>query len=90
MKWKLGQDSSYKLIAWFNDGNTVTRYSLDWVHQYSKNKDPNLGLVRLRKLLSEYGSNAEVVCIYINKYGTKQGQEIEKYYQGIKQLTTTI
>ena len=85
MAWELGKDSSYKLIARFNDGNVATRYSLDWKHKYSKNYDPDLGLAGLRKLISKYGSNSWKACIYENKYGSKDGKELERYYFGIKQ-----
>jgi len=84
MAWKLKQDSSHKLIAWFNDGNVATRYSLDWIHQYSKNHDPDLGLKRLRALIGKYGNNAWKACIYVNGIG-KEGKEIERYHYGIKQ-----
>ena len=85
MPWKLKQDSAHKLIAWFNDGNSVTRYSLDWKHQLSKNHDPDLGLEKLRNLISKYGSNAWKASIYVNK-PNKEGQEIERYHYGIKTI----
>jgi len=89
MAWELKKDSSHKLIAWFNDGNSVTRYSLDWKHKYSKNYDPDLGLAKLRDLVNDYGTNARIACIYEYTYGRNDGKEIEKYSHGIK-ITTII
>lgn len=85
MTWKLGQDSAYRLFAKFKDGNKVYRYSYDWRHRYSKTKDPALGLEGLRDLVRTYGTNAEVAVIYENKYGTRDGAEVERYIEGIKQ-----
>lgn len=85
MSWKLGQDSAYKLIVWFIDGNVRTLYSIDWRHKFSKQKDAQLGLNRYYKKIQEWGNRAETVEIYINNYGSKSGDLIERYHQGIKQ-----
>lgn len=81
MGWKLGKDSFSKAIAYFADGNKRTFYSLDWVHQFSKWRDRELGLRRLRKLILAWGSKAKVVVIY----DTTSNEEIEKYNEGIKE-----
>ncbi len=85
MNWKLGRDSFHKLIVWFADGNTRTRYSIDWKHKYSKTRDPQIGLNRLYKMIAEWGAKAKTVEIYKNEYGTKSGEVIERYFNGIKQ-----
>ena len=85
MNWKLGHDSFHKLIVWFVDGNTRTRYSIDWRHRLSKQKDPQIGLNRFYKRIREWGDRAETVEIYVNEYGTRNGKVIERYHKGIKQ-----
>ena len=74
MAWKLRQDSFSKCIAYFADGNTRTFYSLDWTHQYSKNRDRELGLKRLRRLISSWGVKVNVAIIY----DMSSGEEIER------------
>ena len=76
--WKLKQDSLSKLLVYFKDGNARTLWSLDWKHRYSKFLDSSLGLSRLRKKVSEYGTKADVAIIY----DKDSGKEIEKYYEG--------
>ena len=76
--WKLKQDSLSKLLVYFKDGNVRTLWSLDWKHRYSKFLDQSLGLIRLRKKVTEYGSKADVAIIY----DKVSGKEIEKYYEG--------
>lgn len=81
MVWKLGKDSFTKCLVWFADGNSRTFYSLDWVHPYSKYRDRELGLKRLRALIAKYGNRANVAIIY----HVESGEEIERYEQGLKQ-----
>jgi len=76
--WKLKRDSLSKLLIYFKDGNVRTLWSLDWKHKYSKILDRNLGLARLRKKVTEYGTKADVAIIY----DKQTGNEIEKYYEG--------
>ena len=83
MAWKLKQDSSHVLRVKFIDGNKRTLYSMDWQHQFSKYKDPEMGLSRLRKKIGEWGYRAESVAIYIND-GKKTGNPIERYANGTK------
>ena len=78
--WKLKRDSLSKLLIYFKDGNVRTLWSLDWKHKYSKLLDRNLGLFRLRKKVTEYGSQADVAIIY----DKKTGNEVEKYFEGNK------
>jgi hypothetical protein len=81
MAWKLIKDSHYKCVVYFADGNTRTLFSIDWTHQFSKNRDPQLGLNRLRKRINFYGPKAKTAIIYIKD----NGEELERYYDGIKQ-----
>jgi hypothetical protein len=82
MSWKLGSDSFTKCVVYFLDGNTRTFYSLDWPHKYSKLRDRELGLKRLRNLIGKWSYRANTAIIYDNS----TGNEIEKYHQGIKQI----
>lgn len=79
--WKLGVDSETKLIVWFKDGNVRTMYSLDWKHKFSKVKDRNLGITRLRTLIKKYGPLAGTAEIY----DKATGQRIARFYQGLEQ-----
>lgn len=76
--WKLKRDSLSKLLIYFKDGNVRTLWSLDWKHKYSKFLDRNLGLARLRKKVTEYGTKANTAIIY----DKQTGNEIEKYFEG--------
>ena len=76
--WKLIRDSFSKLIVWFKDGNVRTFYSIDWKHRYSKQRDQNIGLARLRKKLSEWGSKADTAEIYDKTSGSR----IAKFFEG--------
>lgn len=86
MAWKLGRDSFHKMIVWFADGNRRTRYSIDWRHSLSKQRDPQIGFNRYYKKIHEWGERAVTIEIYVNVYGTKDGALVEKYSKGIKQL----
>ena len=81
MGWQLGQDSFSKCVVYFADGNKRTFYSLDWTHKLSKTRNRDLGLQRLRKLISSYDKKAKVAILY----DTASGQQIESYHEGIKQ-----
>jgi hypothetical protein len=76
--WKLKRDSLSKLLIYFKDGNVRTLWSLDWKHKYSKFIDRNIGLARLRKKVTEYGTKADAAIIY----DKQTGNEIEKYFEG--------
>ncbi len=82
--WKLGDDSSMKMIVWFKDGNVRTMYSIDWKHKFSKQKDPTLGLERFRKLVKKYGILAGTIAVY----DKATGELLEKYYQGERKPVT--
>ena len=56
MPWTLKQDSLTKCVSYFADGNTRTFHSLDWRHKYSRFRDKELGLARLRSLIPEMGT----------------------------------
>ena len=80
-KWKLGQDSSTKMIVWFKDGNVRTMYSIDWKHRLSKTKSKATGLQRFRKKIEEYGSLARTIEIYDKATGLRMA----RFHEGIEQ-----
>lgn len=82
-EWKLGQDSYHKLVVWFADGNVRTLYSIDWRSKFSPQRDMQLGLNRLHKRITEWGSKALVVEIYENGHGNS-GRAIERFELGTK------
>ncbi len=80
--WRLGRDSYHKLIVYFHNGNSRTRYSIDWRHAYSKTRDPAIGFANFRKLISKWGKAAKTVLIYHIATDTKvahyfEGEEVE-------------
>ncbi|GAA0892586.1 hypothetical protein GCM10009122_22650 [Fulvivirga kasyanovii] len=79
--WKLIRDSFSKMIVWFKDGNIRTLHSIDWRSRYSKSRNRETGLARLRKKIADYGANAENAEIY----DKSTRQLIEKYHKGVKQ-----
>lgn len=81
MGWKLQQDSFTKCLVYFADGNNRTFYSLDWTQKYSKFRDRQIGLSRLRKLIDSWGYKAKVAIIY----DLATGAEVERYNEGIIQ-----
>lgn len=81
--WKLKRDSFSKLLIWFKDGNRHTFYSIDWKHRYSKQRDRNIGMQRLRKLVADWASKSDGAAIY----DTTTGKLIVKFYEG-KELET--
>ncbi|WP_010180402.1 hypothetical protein [Aquimarina agarilytica] len=76
--WKLGEDSSMKMIVWFKDGNVRTMYSIDWKHKFSKQKDQQLGMQRFKKLIKKYGVLAGTIAIY----DKQSGEVLAKFYEG--------
>jgi hypothetical protein len=66
MAWKLKVDSYTYADFIFKDGNVRRYYSLDWQHTYSKQRDRDLGLNRLRKLIVKHASYIERVSIREN------------------------
>lgn len=76
--WKLIRDSFSKLIVWFKDGNIRTFYSIDWKHRYSKQRDRNIGMHRLHKMVTGWGNKAEGAEIY----DKATGKLIAKFYEG--------
>ena len=76
--WKLIRDSFSKLIVWFKDGNIRTFYSIDWKHRYSKQRDRNIGMQRLHKMVTGWGNKAEGAEIY----DKATGKLIAKFYEG--------
>ena len=63
-KWKLKRDSLSKLLLYFKDGNVRTFYSLDWRHSFSKERDRELGLERLKKLAERHRKQIRRAIIY--------------------------
>ena len=59
MAWKLIQDSFTYADFVFTDGNVRRFYSLDWPHQYSKFRDRELGLKRLRNLIAKFSAECK-------------------------------
>ncbi|MBL6447611.1 hypothetical protein JMN32_14935 [Fulvivirga sp. 29W222] len=78
--WKLIKHSLSKMIVWFADHNVRTMYSIDWRSRYSKFRNRETGLKRLRKKVDIYGEQASTVEIY----DKATGQLIEKYIRGEK------
>ncbi len=66
MAWKLCRDLFHQKIVWFADGNMRTRYSIDWRHSLSKQRDPQIGFNRYYKKIQEWGERAETMEIYVN------------------------
>ena len=87
--WKLGRDSFTVLVAWFKDGNAITRFSLDWKHRFSKRRDRELGLSKLHSLVQKYGSNAITVFISENDAPRPKDRTLIEYYkEGVRQKIT--
>lgn len=81
MVWKLKEHSLTFIDILFKDGNFRRFYSLDWPHRYSKIRDKELGLTRLRNLLNRYGSLVEWAVIMDND---GSGKVLERYEGGFK------
>ena len=81
MAWKLIQDSFTYADFVFTDGNVRRFYSLDWPHQYSKFRDRELGLKRLRNLIAKFSANTERAKISEND-GTEK--VLERYEGGTR------
>lgn len=81
MAWKLIQDSFTYVDFVFTDGNVRRFYSLDWPHQYSKFRDRELGLKRLRNLIAKFSANTERAKISEND-GTEK--VLERYEGGTR------
>jgi len=76
--WRLIRDSYHKLWVRFGDGNTRTRYSIDWKHAYSKKRDPAIGFANFRKMIRGWGKKAKLIMIY----STATDQVVAKYVEG--------
>jgi hypothetical protein len=81
MEWKLQIDSCTYADFIFLDGNVRRFYSLDWPHKHSKQKDREIGLKRLRKLISKHGPLTERALVCEND-GTHK--LLERYERGIR------
>ncbi len=81
MAWKLIQDSFTYVDFVFTDGNVRRFYSLDWPHQYSKFRDRELGLKRLRNLIAKFSANTQRAKISEND-GTEK--VLERYEGGTR------
>ena len=81
MAWKLIQDSFTYVDFVFTDGNVRRFYSLDWPHQYSKFRDRELGLKRLRNLIAKFSANTQRAKISEND-GTEK--MLERYEGGTR------
>lgn len=80
--WKLKEDSFSKLAVWFQDGNKMYQYSLDWRHKYS-GRDREIGIARYKKSIAKWGSRAKSIHIYDLTTDTLIG----KYYEGVEIIT---
>lgn len=78
MTWKLKEDSFTYIDFGFYDENVRRFYSLDWPHKYSKFRDRELGLKRLRNLIVKYGPQVKWAKICEND-GT---EKLLEYYEG--------
>ena len=76
--WRLKTDSLSKAVVHFKDGNTITFYSYDWKHRYSKRKDQQLGLNRLDKMVQSFGTSAGLTTIY----DMTTHEKLARYYEG--------
>jgi len=74
--WQLGRDSQSKLVVKFTDGNLRTFYSLDWRNKRMPYSNKELGIERLEKLISKWGSKAQWAHIE-----STQTQTILKRYE---------
>lgn len=81
MPWKLKQDSLTYCDFIFTDGNIRRFYSLDWASRYSKSRDKERGIKRLRELITKYGPSVKRAFIREND-GSKT--IIEQYENGIR------
>jgi hypothetical protein len=81
MEWKLQTDSYTYADFIFQDGNVRRFYSLDWAHKYSRQRDRELGLKRLRRLISKHGPLTERALVCEND-GTHK--LLERYERGIR------
>ncbi len=80
-QWKLGRDSFSKLLLYFKDGNARTFYSLDWRHRYSKERNKELGLQRLRKIIEKHKAKIKTALIY----DVQSGSEVVKHGEAPKE-----
>lgn len=64
----------YKLVVYFNDGNTGRFYSNDRKGKQKK-LDKEIGLIRLRKLVKRYKNSYSIALIY----NVEKDELIEKY-----------
>jgi hypothetical protein len=81
MTWKLKQDSYTYADFIFKDGNVRRYYSLDWQHKCSKQRDREIGLNRLRKLILKHGPFIERVAVRENN---PSNTLIERYEGSMK------
>lgn len=84
-KWKLKVDSEFTLWAighlWTgqNFQERIIWYSLDWKSPTAPEKDPELGLARLRDWINQWGNSAEKAHIYRRA----DNALIEEYENGV-------
>ena len=84
--WKLKRDSHTVLIIWFKDGKSATFYSLDWKSKDSQFYDTQLGLQRLKSLLTKYGGNSNYALLCLNDKPKIQNKTIlNVYFEGVEQ-----
>jgi hypothetical protein len=68
--WKLKDDSLTYGDFTFKDGNVRRFYSIDWKSKYSKERNRELGLQRLYKLISKHSTQLVRVRICENLTNT--------------------
>lgn len=84
--WKIDIHSFSKMVVWFKDGNIRTFHSYDWKSKYSKFRDSNIGLHRLKSLARKYGDRANTIEIY----DKATGAVLFKYFEGSEVIVNHI
>ncbi len=76
--FQFNQDSNYKALVYFMDGNKRTFNSRDLNNKMELN--PEIGLERLRKMITNFGASVKLAIVY-DKY---QNKEIERFPKNIE------
>ena len=72
-KFQFNQDSNYKALIYFADGNKRTFHSRDLTN--NNELKPELGLQKLRKMIANFGISVKLAIVY----DKIQNKEIERY-----------
>lgn len=60
-------NSAYKCLVEFNDGNKRSFFSRDMRNSKSNRYHPELGLIRLKRMLVKFGAAVKIGIIYDNR-----------------------